>query len=473
MADINSVSILTDGARTIVTPSPSTPPPSLRAARVALNPINNLSALDAQSAFAEHQSDLDALQALSHPAVTLGTANGLSLVGQQLSMGEASPSQAGVISTAAQAFAGLKTFQNGLIVSLPTAGASDISIKLGTTVVSGSVAQGFRALSLRSGIGGTETEFAYFSPNPVPYNGVLTFPVAPPTNIPAILIASGTGWSGMIGWDGGPAGGSLVGVYNGTTMEMSTTNRHVSIWANKDAFVPAGEPHVKLWSYPPVTSRTQVRIGGGQAGPTDKVVEIGTSVADASVDAAARLLTVKTGLGGTEVEKFYVAGNGRMVNVGGLSVTGRAGADIAEFWTSTPIKAVAVQPSGTLYAALGINTAGSNLTVGGTGQIEAGTGGVGVSASSFALNLWAGWGLTDAAATEAIILASNTAFTASGAAIAAFKNGGTGSATKSKIDKDGQLEVLGAGLGIILKSPNGTRYRVTVNDAGSLQTTLA
>ena len=41
-------------------------------------------------------------------------------------------------------------------------------------------------------------------------------------------------------------------------------------------------------------------------GASDVVVKVGTSVADASVVAGARLLSVRTGIGGTEVERFYV-----------------------------------------------------------------------------------------------------------------------------------------------------------------------
>lgn len=40
--------------------------------------------------------------------------------------------------------------------------------------------------------------------------------------------------------------------------------------------------------------------------------------------------------------------------------------------------------------------------------------------------------------------------------------------SKATVDKDGQLETLGAGLGVILKSPDGTRYRITVANGGTL-----
>lgn len=45
-------------------------------------------------------------------------------------------------------------------------------------------------------------------------------------------------------------------------------------------------------------------------GASDVVVKVGSSVADASVNFAAKLLSVRTGLGGTEVEKLSIRGDG-------------------------------------------------------------------------------------------------------------------------------------------------------------------
>jgi hypothetical protein len=57
--------------------------------------------------------------------VTLGTANGLSLAGQALSMALATGSVVGTVSLAAQTFAGQKTFSNGILTN--TIGAADAS----------------------------------------------------------------------------------------------------------------------------------------------------------------------------------------------------------------------------------------------------------------------------------------------------------------------------------------------------------
>lgn len=53
------------------------------------------------------------------------------------------------------------------------------------------------------------------------------------------------------------------------------------------------------------------------AGASDVAVKVGSSVADGSVNAAAKLLSVRTGLGGTEVEKFYVNKAGGLWSAGG------------------------------------------------------------------------------------------------------------------------------------------------------------
>lgn len=87
-------------------------------------------------------SDLDAaesaivtLQASSHAAVTLGAvgstpnANGASLAGQVLTLQPADASSPGVVTTAAQTFAGVKTFSNKIVISAQAGHA----IELGTS----------------------------------------------------------------------------------------------------------------------------------------------------------------------------------------------------------------------------------------------------------------------------------------------------------------------------------------------------
>lgn len=51
------------------------------------------------------------------------------------------------------------------------------------------------------------------------------------------------------------------------------------------------------------------------AGASDVCSVVGSTVADASVNALAKLLSVRTGLGGTEIEKFFVRQDGAVVAV--------------------------------------------------------------------------------------------------------------------------------------------------------------
>lgn len=64
-----------------------------------------------------------------------------------------------------------------------------------------------------------------------------------------------------------------------------------------------------------------------------------------------------------------------------------------------------------------------------------------------------------------VVLDNSNALSTSGAKLVSMRNGGV---EKAFVDKDGQLECTVAGMGIILRSPNGTRYRITVTDAGAL-----
>lgn len=54
------------------------------------------------------------------------------------------------------------------------------------------------------------------------------------------------------------------------------------------------------------------------AGASDVAVKAGTSVADGSVNAGAKVFSVRTGLGGTEIEKLYVSKAGYVWTQGGV-----------------------------------------------------------------------------------------------------------------------------------------------------------
>lgn len=79
---------------------------------------------------------------------------------------------------------------------------------------------------------------------------------------------------------------------------------------------------------------------------------------------------------------------------------------------------------------------------------------------------------SDASDAVAHRFGSNTNLTTAGAQIAAFYNDSF-STKKAFIDKDGQLENTVAGKGVILKSPDGTRYLLTIANGGTVSIAAA
>lgn len=83
----------------------------------------------------------------------------------------ASATLRGLVSLVAQTFAGVKTFTSAIIASSGIqlaslwntngTGASDVCVKVGTNVADGSVNAGAKIASFRTGIGGSEVEYAY------------------------------------------------------------------------------------------------------------------------------------------------------------------------------------------------------------------------------------------------------------------------------------------------------------------------
>lgn len=136
---------------------------------------------------AELVAEVAALTPVSHPALTLGafsstpTAQGLALdvPTQVLQMTAADGTRPGGLSTTTQTIGGAKTFSALITASLGVTsgaatlplystlgtGASDVLLKLGSSVADGSVNASAKLVSIRTGIGGTEVEYAYFSKN--------------------------------------------------------------------------------------------------------------------------------------------------------------------------------------------------------------------------------------------------------------------------------------------------------------------
>lgn len=77
-------------------------------------------------------------------------------------------------------------------------------------------------------------------------------------------------------------------------------------------------------------------------------------------------------------------------------------------------------------------------------------------------------GVANVSSSIAYLFDTIDSLSVAGAKIASFKNQGT---EKMSIDKDGNMEITSSSQGVILKSPDGTRYKITVANGGSLTVT--
>lgn len=202
--------------------------------------------------------------------------------------------------------------------------SGDIVAKVGTTVADASVNVAAKLLSIRTGMGGTEVEKAYFrksgsmlivdaggSGNPLAFgNAVDLYNVA-----------------GGVKYD---AGSGTVGFYNTNNaayLSLSFADGNVRATGGHyigGAYRWGSNTTGGLFNESPTQSRLDSQTGASMAivsplgaGVSDVGVKIGTTVADASVNAAAKLMSIRTGIGATEVEKAYFAKDGGLWNTNG------------------------------------------------------------------------------------------------------------------------------------------------------------
>jgi hypothetical protein len=143
----------------------------------------------------------------------------------------------GLISLAAQSFAGLKTFRDGIAAHIGTAGASDVAALFGTRVADGSVDSNARLLSVCTGIGGTEKEILAVR-RPQSYNwGVanLTIDSQGAINVPGIRLNNqGLGVSGIMMY---AAGGGRFQIQTGNpSFGLYAENRPLRFSQNANAY---------------------------------------------------------------------------------------------------------------------------------------------------------------------------------------------------------------------------------------------
>lgn len=242
---------------------------------------------------AADKTKLDAQSGTNTGDVTVTSPAGwLSRVGQALTFAlvSASATVAGVVDFAAQTFAGVKTFTSTLIASAGIqlgalwntngTGASDVGVKIGVSTADASVNASAKIASFRTGIGGTEVEYGYWSKG---LGLVITKPAVvnePALVLPAPKSEGGFGVSGAI------------------------------VWSGSSSYILDSQQSFTVYSYAlPLRLRSafnSVDVFGGLGGAGAIGLKLGTRVDAASFNATARLASFLTGIAGTEVEHAFI-----------------------------------------------------------------------------------------------------------------------------------------------------------------------
>jgi hypothetical protein len=322
----------------------------------------------------------------------------------------------GLIGLTAQAMgAGLKSFPDG-IGSAAGANAADIVQKIGTSLADGALHGSARLLSIRSGLGGAETEYAFFRKPAGSFSSVLTLDMRSLGNTAGLNLTNpSTGDNGIYFGGGASGGGAHVGTGNGF-FDVSASNRCFRFSANNSAF-----------STSPLAYFLHDLLSAGAAVPL--------MMARAPSGFAQDLQRWRTG--STDVAR--VAADG-VVYLGAASNL---------VLNPTPGSSVITSANRPLYL-YGAGTGGVTETVRAASQrADAGLKCVVVGTENAAPNA------------AAVLLQVAHSITTNG------NDAGNGTAL-FRIFGDGTLESFSNDKGIILRSADGTRYRLTVSNAGAL-----
>lgn len=177
----------------------------------------------------------------------------------------------------------------------------------------------------------------------------------------------------------------------------------------------------------------------------DVCMRIGTSVADGTVNATAKLASFGTGIGGAYVESLFVLKNGRL---GGGSafvlLNDGTGAQIG-------------------YGANAFTTYGSTtVDTGATGRVQMRSTNVGDDQVKL-------FSASNGPGTRCVVLGTSISSPVAGAVLAAFtSNTSSGPVAHAIVTAAGEFETNIAGGGVVLKSPDGTRWRLTISNAGAV-----
>lgn len=151
----------------------------------------------------------------------------------------ATATRSGLISTIAQIFGGTKTFLNGIksafVASDIGSSAADVLVKIGSTLSHAAVDVSAILFSVRTGIGGSETEILQLRKG-ASFLSPLTLFVPNVTNIPGITISGGSaGWGGFH-WLPAVGGRVVFGAYGGSPGGVEAENRGLHFYQNANGF---------------------------------------------------------------------------------------------------------------------------------------------------------------------------------------------------------------------------------------------
>lgn len=246
--------------------------------------------------------------------VTLGAvgsapaAEGASVVGQVITLQPASATLPGVVTATAQELGGAKTLTGAILAGVTTiteavvalvravgvslvlrsslgAGASDKCVVVGSSAADADVNGVAKLLSVRTGLGGVEVEKTFFYKD-----GTMVVDVgATPIGFGKFVY----GRNGGFVFD--PANG-VIGCGNAAQIRLWTS---LATGASGALATFEAMEFLAMAGLPATLRSSQGALA------TDVAVKVGTTVADVSVNAAAKLFVVAAGINGTQVDALW------------------------------------------------------------------------------------------------------------------------------------------------------------------------
>jgi hypothetical protein len=409
--------------------------------------------------------DYAKLAGLSAANVSIGAfgstpnAFGLSIIGQAISLEPADATRPGALSFGAQAIGGIKSFADRIGLRDGSSG-TELAISPSADTNTG---LWFPAPDTINVVTGGTLRAAMSATGQFSLSGVSSLSM--PTNT-LFSIGASTVYeqaAGILNWS---AKHRLYGVADpaiqiGTGNDSSSSIAFYST-ATSDAFAAFTSRtfvYSRNASFNIESSTGVLKLGGNQGlGPTatfleisglggirgvlgtgasDVAVKAGTTVATASVQAGATLFQISSGLGGTEQAH-------------------------AQFKASGLTNGFTLLGGGTTGSLAINNSVGVAVTWNGVSTLTLDSGN---SVLLGATSVYMRSGAADGAAAVAAYSHSAAAWTNATAKLHSFRNSST---EKACVYANGEFETTLAGAGIILASANGSRWRLTVSNAGAL-----